>query len=311
MGRLGLQSTGGNPTSSPFRNGPFTWDQQVTFTSGLSGVNTPGDVWYVDSTNGNNSNDGKSWATAFASIQTAIDAAGTTGDVIFVGPGDYSIATALTIGTNNLTIIGPNRSANDYRALVYTSAAANLVEVDANQVSIIGLGFSAAGGNGHGIAVSGTTASYKLYVAHCRFDGWSNTGYGVKTDDTQDSPDIIVEDCLFRSWATGGIYANATRGVYRRNMIWADAASVGINFVQTGGNRPDSMAYDNMIIGSNSTDTGIKIAATEPTDGTLLVANNVVTNCSTNITQDKSDAGVVNNGTYGNSAAPVIVDPNA
>ena len=41
------------------------------------------------------------------------------------------------------------------------------------------------------------------------------------------------------------------------------------------------------------------------------MANNVVTNCNLNITQDKSDAGVVNNGTYGDGAALVQVDPNA
>lgn len=289
---------------------------RCTFYQGLSGAGVQvikdSQVWYVDSgkTSPASSGDGLTWDTAFLTIAEALTAAGNN-DVIYIAPGDYEISAALAITQSGLTIIGPNMSANDYRALVYSDAAMNLVTVDANNVSIIGLGFSTAGGNGHGIAIAGTTASYKLYVAHCRFDGWGNTGYGIKCDDTQDQPDLVVEDCLFRSWATGAIYANCTRGVFRRNMIWVDAASIGINFVQTGGNRPDSMAYDNMVIGSNSTDTGIKIAATEPTDGTLLVANNVVTNCATNITQDKSDAGVVNNGTYVNGAALGQVDPNA
>ena len=273
-------------------------------------VVSPGNVWYVNS-GATNNGDGKSWDSPFTTIAAALTAAGTGGDTIFIAPGDYEISAALAVTKNNLTIIGPNKSANDYAALVYSDAAMNLMTIDAHNVSVVGLGFSAAGGNGHGIAIAGTSASYKAYIAHCRFDGWGNTGYGVKCDDTNDQPDLTVEDCLFRSWATGGIYMNATRGVVRRNMVWCDAASIGINFVQTGGNRPDNMCYENYVIGSNSTDTGIKIAATEPTDGTLLVANNVVTNCATNITQDKSDAGVVNNGTYGNSAAFVQVDPNA
>ena len=268
----------------------------------------PGSTFYVDSGVNANGN-GSSWSLAFKTIQAAVDAASENGDTIYVAPGDYSIAVAIEIEKDNLRLIGPNKSCNDYAAMVYTSAADNLVEIDAHNVSIVGLGFSAAGGAGHGITFTG--ASYKCYIAQCRFDGWGNIGYGVKADDTSDSPDLVVEDCLFRSWATGGIYANTTRGLFRRNMIFVDAASIGINFAQTGGNRPDSMCYENYIIGSNSTDTGIQIAATEPTDGTLLVANNVVTNCSTNITQDKSDAGVVNNGTYGDGAAFVQVDPNA
>lgn len=301
-GRYGMHSGSIKAKNIEATNGLMI--QGNTFPTG------PGNTWYVNSAV-NASGTGKTWDLAFKTIAEALTAAGTGGDTIYIAPGDYVIAAALEVTKDNLRIIGPNKSANDYAALIYTSAADNLMEIDAHNVSIIGLGFSAAGGNGHGIAIAGTSASYKCYIAHCRFDGWGNTGYGVKCDDTNDQPDLVVEDCLFRSWATGGIYSNTTRGVYRRNMIWCDAASIGINFVQTGGNRPDSMAYENYIIGSNSTDTGIKIASTEPTDGTLLVANNVVTNCATNITQDKSDAGVVNNGTYGDSAAPVIVDPNA
>jgi hypothetical protein len=268
-------------------------------------------VWYVDSNKLTGvSGNGSTWDESFITIEEALTAAGDY-DTIYIGAGDYEIDAALEITQDNLTIIGPNRSANDYKALIYTSAADNIIEVDANNVTIVGLGLSAVGGNGHGIAIAGTTSSYKLYVARCRFDGYGKTGYGIKSDDTQDQPDLVVEDCLFRSWATGAIYANGTRGVFRRNMIFVDASSIGINFAQTAGNRPDSMAYENYIIGSNSSDTGIKIAATEPTDGTLLIANNVVTNCNLNITQDKSDAGLVNNGTYGNGAALVQVDPNA
>ena len=310
----GFRGIRGQPAAPPYTNGPYTFSERLTFQQGVAGVGglqivKDTDIWYVDS-NQSASGDGRSWDKPFITIAEALTAAG-DGDVIYIAPGDYPIAAALAVANNNLTIIGPNRSCNDYKALIYSSGAVNLMTINANNVTVVGLGFSAAGGNGHGIAISGTSVSYKCYIANCRFDGYNKTGYGIKTDDTKDSPDITFEHCLFRSWATGGIYANATRGVYRYNMIWCDAASVGINFVQTGGNRPDSMAYENYIIGSNSTDTGIKIASTEPTDGTLLVANNVVTNCSTNITQDKSDAGVVNNGTYGDSASPVIVDPNA
>jgi len=126
-----------------------------------------------------------------------------------------------------------------------------------------------------------------------------------------DAPDILIEGCHFRDLFTAAIEANWTRAVIRNNRIFVGAGTIGIDIRQSGANRPDNMVYGNWILGSNSTDTGIKISATEPTDGTLLVALNVVTNCATNITQDKSDAGVVVNWTYGDSAAPVQVDPNA
>jgi len=290
----------------------------VSFAQGAAGIGVQvikdSQIWYVDSgkTSPAVSGDGLTWDAAFLTIAEALTAAGEN-DVIYIAPGDYEISAALAITSSHhgLTIIGPNRSCNDYKCLIYSDAAMNLFDVDANNVTIIGVGLSAAGGNGHGIAIAGTTASYKLHIENCRLDGWGNTGYAIKCDDTQDQPDLTVINCLMRSWATGGIYHNATRGMYKGNTIWVDASAIGINCVQTGGNRPDTLVADNRIIGSNSGDTGIKIAATEPTDGTLMVVNNDVTNCATLITQDKSDAGLVNNGTYGDSAAPVIVDPNS
>ena len=87
------------------------------------------------------------------------------------------------------------------------------------------------------------------------------------------------------------------------------AGGIGIDLSNdTGANRPDKLIAGNMIIGSNSTDTGIKIASTEPTDGTLLVYNNAVTNCNTNITVGKSDAGCVNNPTYKDGDVLACVD---
>ncbi len=45
-------------------------------------------IWQVSSKQGNNSNDGKSSATAFASLSRAIDAA-SAGDTILIAPGAY------------------------------------------------------------------------------------------------------------------------------------------------------------------------------------------------------------------------------
>lgn len=295
---------------------PKTFRGPVTFSQGVAGVDVQvtkdSQIWYVDSakTSPAASGNGLTWEQAFLTIAEALTAAG-DGDVIYIGPGDYVIAATLAVTNSNLKIIGPNKSCNDYSALIYSSGAIDLMSIDANNVSVIGLGFSTAGGNGNGISISGTTASYKVYIAGCRFDGYGKVGTGIFCDTTQDSPDLVVEHNLFREWSVAAITHNATRAMYRNNFINVKAAGIGINCVPTGGNRPDSWVIDNYILGSNSTDTGIKIAATEPTDGTLLVANNVVANCNLNITQDKSNAGVVNNGTSGDGTAPLIVDAQA
>ncbi len=55
----GLKAVGGNPASPPYRNGPYTWDQQVTFAQGSGAPTGEGDVWYVDGTNGASGNNGK------------------------------------------------------------------------------------------------------------------------------------------------------------------------------------------------------------------------------------------------------------
>jgi hypothetical protein len=120
-----------------------------------------------------------------------------------------------------------------------------------------------------------------------------------------------VDRCEFYNYASAGILLSGTRCKVTGSLFFIPADAIGIDIRDTGANRPDKLIANNMMIGSADGDTGIKIPATEPTDGTLLVFNNCVTNCNTNITQDKSDAGVVNNPTYGDSAAPVVVDPNA
>ena len=137
----------------------------------LSGESVPfGNAWYVDSTNGATTGDGKTWDTAMSTIALAV-AAASANDSIYIAPGDYIISEAIAIATAGLRLVGPNESCNDYRAFIYSSAACDLITVDANQVSITGLGLSTVGGDGNCITISGTANSYKCYIARCRFDG--------------------------------------------------------------------------------------------------------------------------------------------
>jgi len=217
---------------------------------------------------------GKSWDSAFKTIAAAITAAGEEGDTIYVAPGDYPIATALAVNKDNLTIIGLGRMPNDYKALIYSSGAIDLMNIDANCVSIIGLGFSTAGGAGIGIDIAATTASYKCYIGNCRFDGWAQGTYGVNVGNTADAPDCTVEDCWFNSWATAGINANASRDTYRNNTFFVPADTVGIQYVPTGGTRPSGLIDSNRFCGASGSSTSAVVFTATPTVGTVLIVDN-------------------------------------
>jgi hypothetical protein len=95
MGRQGLRGVGGGPAAPPFRNGPYTWDQHITFSQGVSGANRPGNSYYVDRNMGS-SGIGKSWTTAFKTIAEGIAAlnadytAGRQIGSLYIGEGWYA-----------------------------------------------------------------------------------------------------------------------------------------------------------------------------------------------------------------------------
>lgn len=274
---------------------------------------------YVDANNGNDNYSGEDWDSPFASITQALTAAALDHGAsrikaprIFVARGDYDEGAVLDLNIQDMQLIGPNMSPCHYHALLYSSSATHdLIEIGAHGVCVIGMGLTQTKARDFiQLGDAASEAWYKLYIAGNRFDGWDTGTYGINPyDSTVDCPDLVIENNLFRSIATASILMNSTRSIIRYNHIWVSASAVGIDFQQTGGSRPDHMCYGNYIIGSNSSDTGIKIASTEPTDGTLLVALNTITNCGTNITKAKSDAGLVNNWTYIDGTAPGQCDP--
>lgn len=277
--------------------GRLDFMNQCNFRQGASGLGGPqvvkdSQIWYCDSNKADPaaSGDGLSWAQAFITLNEGIAAAG-DGDIIYVAAGDYTSATTLAITQENLVIIGANRSENDYKTMVYTSAAVDIMSVDANNVGIFGLGLSAVGGAGSGIVVGETTGSYKLHVENCRFDGWSAGTYGIKTDDTTDSPDMTVQNCLFRSWQTGGIHSNVTRGVVRDCIFLVPTGAYGVSEIQTGANRPHNLVMDNTFVGVG-TCTGIVVAAV--TIGYIGLFRNNFANFSTEITSVAKENGAVN-----------------
>lgn len=308
---------GRDGTISGEYTGDRTFTGRCTFYQGISGaglqVVKDSQVWYVDKnkTSPAASGNGLSWDEAFLTVTEAIAAAGNY-DVIFIGQGVYSEAATLAITQTGLKIFGAGTSGFIWgpTSLKSDTCADDLITIDSNGVEIAGLDFICNTADKSAIVMGGTSTTYKTHLHDCHFGGGTGA-YGIKCDLTQDTVDMHVDRCEFYNYASAGILLSGTRCKVTNCLFFVPAAGIGIDIRDTGDNRPDKLIAGNMIIGSNSTDTGIKIPSTEPTDGTLLVFNNCVTNCSTNITQDKSDAGVVNNPTYANGAALAQVDPNA
>ena len=270
-------------------------------------------VLYVDANKSPSvTGNGTSWEEAFLTITEAISAA-TTYDIIYISQGTYSEAAKVTLTSthNGLKIFGSGTSGNMRGPTIWDNdtAATDLLHIDgATDVEIAGICFVDAEDGTNLIEIGDTTASPRFHIHDCFFAGDDDATYGIQVSDI-DSADGVIERCSFVNCKTAGVSYNATRISVVDNRFVVQAGAIGIDVLQTGNTRADTLVKSNFIIGSNSTDTGIKINATEPTDGTLLVYDNCVTNCATLITQGKSDAGLVNNPTYADGAALAQVDP--
>lgn len=218
-----------------------------------------------------------------SNIQSTITAALAVADdwdEIFVAPGDWDEGAVLAVTQEGLRIFGPSDNENQHRAMIYSSSASHhLMTVNAHHVTVEGLGFTQTKDTYNGIMWSTTASYHKGVVRNCRFDGYGAGEYGVHLGSTYDSPDMVVEKNRFHSWQTAALYYNTTRGVVRDNLVHTVAAKIGIQVAQTGGNRPGGFIYKNYVLGVNSTDTGISVAAVNA--GNIHLSNNYVVGCGT------------------------------
>lgn len=268
------------------------------------------DIWFVDANDGLDTNGGESWDKAFATIAKALTAADSF-DVILLAPGTYQDE-ELTITTTHtgLKMIGPGFD-NQHNALVYVTDSSNhALTINAHKVLIDGIGFTVNKDTKDAIRISTTASYHKTMIRNCRFDGYGNGEYAIHTGSTYDSPDLVIENCVFRSWQTAAIYSNATRAIIRNNTFHVVASTAGIDHIPTGANRPDTFIYDNLFLGSNDGDTGIKISNT-PSAGALAIVKNYLCGCATAITQtDNGEFNSANN--YESSkAGGTIIDTDS
>jgi len=255
-----------------------------TLTNDISTITLNGTNYFADSTI-SQSGDGKSWANAFKTLPEAVLYATDRNDVINVAPGDYDADAVINITTQGLTIRGPRGNDVQNKAMIYSGDAGHLMTINAHEVVIDGISFSAVDNTFDAIRVGTTMSPYKVTIRNCRFDGWSGE-HGIYQGGTYDAPDLLIEDNLFRSWDTGAIRIEATRAMVRRNKIILVGATSGIIHVPTGGSRPDTSIIDNVIFGTYNSDTGIEIVGT-PTESLFHMARNHVVGCDLPVTLSK------------------------
>ena len=261
------------------------WNGGLGFGGSESVVALNGTTYYVDSQM-TVEGDGRTWKTAFKTLTKAISVALIRNDVIIMAPGDYDENAVINITTQGLTIKGSDPSGGwQNRAMIYSGNAGHLMTINAHEVTIQGLGFSAVDNTFDAIRVATTVTSYKVTIKNCRFDGWSGE-HGIYQGGTYDAPDLAILENHFRSWDTGAIRVEATRALIAGNTIILVGSTSGIIHVPTGGNRPDTTIIGNTIYGTYNSDTGIEIVGT-PTETLFHMSDNHVVGCDLPVTLSK------------------------
>ena len=307
----GLRSINGNPASPPYTNGPYSWGERVSFPQGLAGTSVPvvngSNIWYVDKNISTGvTGDGTSWDTPFLTLPEAVAAAGAY-DIIYMGRGYYQEADTIEIVSTQrgLKIFGPTTGGvATSNGLSSATSGADILYINADDVEIAGITFWCLTNGKNGIDIGEDYDGYNNWIHDCCFItgvGGNTLGeYGIKVNNTDDCVGTLIENNYFSYMSTAAIVSYATRCTIRNNMIWSSSIGIDLSGHEAEG-RANTAVYGNKICGrgtETSGDIGIKLAATEPTAGCLFIADNIVTNFSTNITTGKGDESIVNNGTY-------------
>ncbi len=188
----------------------------------LQPSNIPGNVFYVDNTNGSNSYNGKSWANAFSTLNYAVSkCTDGIGDMIYIAPYhtetiDAAAGSASGVATDELVIdkthitirglgsgmcrptftIGSATGAEDTAAVVVTAATTHVVIDNLRFVS--GLADLAN-------AMTFTATSDHCTIMNCDFrDGAVDEEMVTAISVATDCDDTHILNCRFRIIATGG-----------------------------------------------------------------------------------------------------------
>jgi len=170
----------------------------VTFQNGNNFIGDGGQIWHVDGSKaGGVSGNGKTWATAYVTIQEAVTAA-SAHDMVLVAPklltdftGDpasYAETIIIPATTRSLSIIGVSRGRTQ----------GGLPQIKKGSGSTALLTIRASG----------------CYIANLGFNGISSTGGGILLDDdysTKSAFGTTIENCHIKN-CVGSTATNASTG---------------------------------------------------------------------------------------------------
>jgi len=284
-------------------------------------INPFGAVWYVDGTNGSDSNNGKSPSSAFSTLAAAISA-GVAGDNIIIAPGTYSSAASLVPKARQFfraAVINPR---NPTVKITATSAVtSDMVQIDVSGCAFYGIEFLAGDDALTNLVDIADGADVNGCWFHsCVFNGADKASVAaIQMDDATFIPTgILIEQCLFRD-LTGTMIDVGVLGMpyalIRRNQFALDANSataIALADTTAFATGKGYAIVDNDFTGFDATgdEVGITIAGTENTTGAGIIARNYFAFiAAAAITIDKLSKSEVNNYVGDAATGGTLVDP--
>lgn len=195
-------------------------NQLQAYNNGVEIIQYPlGNIYYVDGTNGANTNNGRSWSTAYATIQNALDQVGTDAtrgrSKILVAPGGYTedLTTPLNAAAPFGELIAVNPTPGRSYGAVYltaSTAGAAVLTVQARGWHIKGFEFDALA-DAACVILGGTTAGNNAagtLIEDCLFVGQNQGLVGIDWQSSIASNAL----CTIRNTGFYGFNSGSTAG---------------------------------------------------------------------------------------------------
>lgn len=290
-----------------------------------AGVNN---VWWVDGTNGNDNNNGKTLGGAWATAEKFF-AKDSARDLCYFMPGTYTPPTAslpLTPLANTICKAAiPSYIPNVIFSDDGGGSDTDLMDLEVANFTLDGIMLRAAHADvARLMKVSDTVTLEGLNLLNCWFDGAGfATVNGISAvDGTFILTGLNVKNTHFEELNVGidvgvlGIKNSDISGNFF-DMQDVGGGDVGIALADTGGLTVGYRfwIYNNRFIGpvdAGRDALGITIAGTEDTTALGLMDSNFFSNCiATPITQNKTNESLVNNYVGDTGTGGTLVDPGA